>query len=57
MLKPLTLVVKTTMFDEVKYEEDGERKIGLQRKLPLEWKYNHFEMGTEAYTFKDDEQD
>lgn len=55
IVKPLTHDAEATLFEPVDYDENEEPKRGLQFKFPLEWQYDHFERGTEAYIFKDED--
>lgn len=55
MVKPLTPTVDASLFENMEYERDGVMKSELQCIFPLEWQYEHFERGTEAYILKDED--
>lgn len=52
VINPLTPAAYMTLFDTMEYQEGGERKSGLACKFCLEWKYEHFERGTNNYIYR-----
>lgn len=53
IVKPLTQEVEDHLFEIVDYVEDEEQKRRPSARFPLEWKYDHFQQGTDAYIFRD----